>query len=754
MMSIDSKYKAEESEDQGSSESHPKKTLFLAMSQVWFGPAFLAIMFFVVLVVLLWLVHSQSVERSQSELLENSNQCLESISLHMDGSREYLLLLTEDMGQGKLDEKTFQKRASQYVADHPELINIVWADDGFVIRWTAPYEPNKQIIGLKLTLPEPERASRKARHTRQPVYTKPFEIIQGAPAFEVYIPVFQGGQFLGVFGGVYTVDAFLRNTIPQSIFKNYHVKFLGESGNVIAELPIKKKVDRKLVHQIPLQFLNNGFFLEISQYSAPLPWDLVILIILCVGLVIGMTWGMWSLKRELLQRRQAEEALKQVHDKLEHRVKERTFDLEKVNKELQSEIAERKQAENALREERDKAQTYPDIAGVMFVAINTKGEVTLINRKGCEILGYEEEEINGKNWFDNFLPKRLIDEVKPMSELLLAGEIEAAEYYENPILTKHEEERLIAWHNTILRDEKGEIIGHLSSGEDITERKKAEEALRESEEWSKTILDSIQTGILIISVEKHEIIDANPTAIEMVGDPKEQIIGSRCHKYICPAEEGACPITDLGQKIDNSERILLNADGEEIPILKTVSHIMVRGKKYLIESFIDITERKKLETQLQQAQKMESIGTLAGGIAHDFNNILFPIIGYAEMTVDDVPEDGRARRNLKEMLSSALRARDLVRQILTFSRKHDKELKPLKVQLVLREALNLIRSSLPTTIEISQNVDKDCGLVMADPTEIHQVVMNLCTNAYHAMEETGGTLEVNLNEVELTVDNI
>ena len=138
-------------------------------------------------------------------------------------------------------------------------------------------------------------------------------------------------------------------------------------------------------------------------------------------------------------------------------------------------ITERKRAEEALRKERDIAQQYLDLAGVMFVAINTKGEVTLINKKGCEILGYSEEEIVGKNWFDNFLPKRLLDQVKPVSEKLLAGELETTEYFENPILTKQGEEKLVAWHNILLKDETGNIIGHLSSGEDITERKQAEE---------------------------------------------------------------------------------------------------------------------------------------------------------------------------------------------------------------------------------------------------------------------------------------
>jgi len=140
-------------------------------------------------------------------------------------------------------------------------------------------------------------------------------------------------------------------------------------------------------------------------------------------------------------------------------------------------ITERKHAEKALREERNMAQKYLDIAGVIFVAINTRGEVTLINKRGCEILGYDEAEIVGKNWFDNFLPKRLREEVKAVFKELIVGKTESVEYFKNPVRTKNGSERIIAWHNTILCDESGNIAGTLAFGEDITECKQAEKQI-------------------------------------------------------------------------------------------------------------------------------------------------------------------------------------------------------------------------------------------------------------------------------------
>jgi signal transduction histidine kinase/ActR/RegA family two-component response regulator len=156
------------------------------------------------------------------------------------------------------------------------------------------------------------------------------------------------------------------------------------------------------------------------------------------------------------------------------------------------------------------------------------------------------------------------------------------------------------------------------------------------------------------------------------------------------------------------------------------------------------------ERQMQQVLKLQAIGTLAGGIAHDFNNILFPIIGYAELTMDDAAEGSPTRRNLEEILKAATRAKELVQQILTFSRQNGQERKPVKVQGIAGEALRLLRASIPKTIEIECALDDSCRAIMGDPTQIHQVIMNLCTNAYQAMQETGGRLGVRLAQT--TID--
>jgi len=181
---------------------------------------------------------------------------------------------------------------------------------------------------------------------------------------------------------------------------------------------------------------------------------------------------------------------------------------------------------------------------------------------------------------------------------------------------------------------------------------------------------------------------------------------------------------------------------------------LLRNQNSNLEKMVD--ERTKAladsEKQLQQMMKLQAIGTLAGGIAHDFNNILFPIVGYTELTMDDIPKDSQARQNLEEILKATNRAKELVQQILTFSRQDCQERKPLQVQYLIKEALKLLRATIPSSIEIECDIDNTCGPIRGNPTQIHQIIMNLCTNAYHAMQESGGKLEVSLKEIYISYE--
>jgi len=169
---------------------------------------------------------------------------------------------------------------------------------------------------------------------------------------------------------------------------------------------------------------------------------------------------------------------------------------------------------------------------------------------------------------------------------------------------------------------------------------------------------------------------------------------------------------------------------------------------------LDITNRKKAEEELFQVHKMEAIGTLAGGIAHDFNNILSAIMGYSEIAKLNIPSDSNAIKDIDQVLKASQRAADLVQQILTFSRKSNHRLEPIAPNLIIKEALKMMRSSLPATINILENIDNECGKIMADPTNIHQILVNLCTNSLHAIEDEKGVISVNLQRKKIRAEEI
>jgi PAS domain S-box-containing protein len=244
----------------------------------------------------------------------------------------------------------------------------------------------------------------------------------------------------------------------------------------------------------------------------------------------------------------------------------------------------------------------------MFVVLDTNGQVRLINKKGCEVLGYKEEDIISKKWFDNFLPKRMKDDIAQVFNKLIAGEIEPVEYYENPVLTESGEERIIAWHNTLLRDKMGNITGTLSSGEDITENKRAEQALRQSEERFKILFESAPDAYYIHDLDGH-FIDGNKAGEQLIGYRKEEVIGDNFINLDLVVEEDipkvleAMAINKDGKPAGPLELTLYRKDGSKV-IVETRSYpVEIGGQTVVLGIARDITERKKAEVALRQSEQ-------------------------------------------------------------------------------------------------------------------------------------------------------
>ncbi|NTV13223.1 MAG: response regulator [Desulfobulbaceae bacterium] len=291
----------------------------------------------------------------------------------------------------------------------------------------------------------------------------------------------------------------------------------------------------------------------------------------------------------------------------------------------------------------------------------------------------------------------------------------------------------------------------------------AAEDLISQEELARLITDAANDAIFTIDGQG-VITFCNPAAGKMFEYDSQEILGKKLHELLLPVryhadyqrgfaafveDAGSCAVGKI------IEVDLLKKSGREFPVEVSVSPLRYGYDWQALGILRDITERResvreKLEMtrRLRQAHKMEAIGTLAGGIAHDFNNILSAIIGYGEMVLDELPP-GPEREKQEQVVMAGRRAKGLVRQILAFSRVGPQERGPLLMQYVVKEALKLLRATIPSTIEIVAEIDAGCGPVLADPGQIHQLMMNLCTNAYQAMRETGGVLTVSLANAKL-----
>ena len=284
-------------------------------------------------------------------------------------------------------------------------------------------------------------------------------------------------------------------------------------------------------------------------------------------------------------------------------------------------------------------------------------------------------------------------------------------------------------------------------------------ALQESELRSQIILQTALDGYLCIDPDGN-IIDTNDSFSRMIGYSRNELLQMTIFQlavFLSPIEIKERIDTILDGQSLCFEAVHQRKDGGLI-YLEISSQLRSGSEGKEIFSFLrDITDRKraeeekeKMQAQLTQAQKMEAIGTLAGGIAHDFNNILGAILGYAELAREDSTPGSEVANNLDQVLMAGNRAKDLAKQILSFSRQADTDKIPLQPETMVKETVKLLRSSLPTTIDIKYDTGPDVGLIFADPIHIHQILVNLCTNAYHAMEETTGTISISVTRKVMT----
>jgi len=287
---------------------------------------------------------------------------------------------------------------------------------------------------------------------------------------------------------------------------------------------------------------------------------------------------------------------------------------------------------------------------------------------------------------------------------------------------------------------------------EIHERVLTSERLKESEEKYRVLFRSSSDAILLVDVETLNLIDANEKAVELYGYSYEEFLSQKATDLSAEADK-----TIQVLQHDFSDNIPLRyhkkKDGTVFPVEISANYFEFKGRRINLSDIRDITERMNqeekrlaLEERLQQAQKMESIGNLAGGIAHDFNNILSSIIGFTDLAIRAVEKGSQTEDDLLEVKKGGHRAKELVRQILTFARRSDEKIKPIQVTPIAKEVLQFIKSSIPSTIMIEEVLQSDSS-INGSSTQVHQIFMNLCTNAAQAMEKKGGILRISVKDV-------
>jgi PAS domain S-box-containing protein len=429
--------------------------------------------------------------------------------------------------------------------------------------------------------------------------------------------------------------------------------------------------------------------------------------------------------------------------------------------ELERKIAGLERREASRNKEQDFIREVLYWIDSLVVVIDTRGYIVNFNRASERLSGYTFAEVSRQPFWDILLLPEEREGVK--STIKEVAHRELPRYFHNSWVTKDGRIREISWKNSVLRKDDGSIEYILCTGLDITEQKQAEATLRESEAKYRELVEHANSIIMRLDQEG-TVTFFNEFAQGFFGYSEEEIVGRHVIGTILPERDqaGYDTASMLKDILENPEQYSINENENRLKNGKPVwiswtnkSICSTEGERIGILCIgNDITKRKQLEDQLRQAQKMEAMGTLTGGIAHDFNNILGIILGYTEIAQHRLSAEDPVQTILDEVKTASLRGRDVVSQLLSFSRKNEQKQGVIDIRPVIQESLKMLRSTLPADIEFQTSIPNHSFTVETNSTQIHQILINLCTNAAHAMEKNGGRLTVNLEQVSLSRNEI
>ena len=430
--------------------------------------------------------------------------------------------------------------------------------------------------------------------------------------------------------------------------------------------------------------------------------------------------------------------------------------LEQKMLEAEREVQARREAEEALRISNNRLQLALGSSNIGLWDWNLQTDEVWFSPEWKGQIGYQDHEIPNRHeeWENRLHPE---DRPRILAEVDACLQGRRPDYHvEFRFRHKDGSYRWITARGETIPAADGKPRRFTGCHVDITPYKEAVQALDAEKKKFQVLVDELPLGVALVDKDGR-FRYLNPRFTEIFGYDVDAIPTRQdwfekaypepgCRQEMMSRFEQARETADPGMIRARAVKTRCKDGTDKQVQVRTV--FLTAGDQ--VVTYEDVSEQIRLEDKLRQAQKMEAVATLAGGIAHDFNNILSAMIGFSELTINDLPAGSAAADNIAQVLKAGRRAKDLVGHILAFSRQTEQEPIPLALHLVVKEVLSLLRSTLPATIEIRQDV-APAGIVLGDPTQMHQVIMNLCTNAYHAMREKGGVLEVSLKKV--TVDS-
>ncbi len=408
-------------------------------------------------------------------------------------------------------------------------------------------------------------------------------------------------------------------------------------------------------------------------------------------------------------------------------------------------IEARKKAESALIESEKKYRHLFENGSDLLYIHDLNGNFIETNFHYKKQYGWTKEALSNANLRD-LLSSKYHDEIdRYMERVLKEGAVE--DYFRGKTISG--QEVILEYRNNLIVDSKGVAIAVQGAARDVTEKFRAERAMRDSEKRYRSVFEKSTDAIFIVEKKTGKYVDINESGVQLTGRSRSELQQLTIKDVVANGAFARLKIIhESNTNVDFGKVTYVRPDGTQRTALLSSQPI---DNENVLGIARDITEELVLAEQLRQTQKMEAIGTLAGGIAHDCNNILSAILGYSELVLAELPSESSITNKIEAIYSSGERARDLVTQILTFSRKDEQVNIPVELRMIINETLKILRPALPTTIEIQTRLNSK-GQILADPSRIHQVIMNLCTNASQAMLATGGTLNISLADTKMEGD--